>query len=90
MGRCIEFAADVNEYNLFNTLVISCTTEGVVCQEKRNIPIYFNSNYRTEMKLVPIIMEYCLLQFDALKFYLGVRLQGGSQPNSPPHFSTEL
>ena len=33
------------------------------------------------MKLVPIIMDYCLLQFDALKIFLGVRLHGGSQPN---------
>ena len=33
------------------------------------------------MKLVPIIMDYCLLQFDALKFFLGVHLHGGSQPN---------
>ena len=29
------------------------------------------------MKLVPIIMDYCLLQFDTLKFFLGVRLHGG-------------
>ena len=33
------------------------------------------------MKLVPTITDYCLLQFDALKFFLGVRLHGGSQPN---------
>ena len=33
------------------------------------------------MKLVPIIMDYCLLQFDASKFFLGVRLHGGSQSN---------
>ena len=26
-------------------------------------------------------MDYCLLQLDALKFFLGARLQGGSQPN---------
>ena len=38
--------------------------------KKRN-PIYFNTNYRTEMKLVPIIMDYFLLQFDAFKFFLG-------------------
>ena len=38
-------------------------------------------NYRTEMKLVPIIIDYCLLQFDALKFFLGVRLHGGSLSN---------
>ena len=50
-------------------------------KKKRNTPIYFNTNYRTEMKLVPIIMDYCLLQFDALKFFLGVRLHGGSLPN---------
>ena len=33
------------------------------------------------MKLVPFIMDYCLLQFDALKFFLGVHLRGGSLPN---------
>ena len=49
--------------------------------KKRNTPIYFNANYRTEMKLAPIIMYYWLLQFDALKFFLGVRLHGGSLPN---------
>ena len=48
-----------------------------VGRKKRNTPIYFNTNYRTEMKLVPVIMDYCLLQFDALKFFLGVRLHGG-------------
>ena len=34
---------------------------GTVVQKKRNTPIYFNTNYRREMKLVPIIMDYCLL-----------------------------
>ena len=38
-------------------------------------PINYNANYHREMKLVPINMDYCLLQFDALKFFLGV-LQG--------------
>ena len=33
------------------------------------------------MKLVPIIMDYCRLQFDALKFFLGVRLHGKFLPN---------
>ena len=49
-----------------------------VGQEKKKgyTPIYFNTNYRTEMKLVPIIMDYyCLLQFDALKFLLHEFLQ---------------
>ena len=30
-------------------------------KKKRNTPIYFNTNYRKEMILVPIIMDYCLL-----------------------------
>ena len=33
------------------------------------------------MKLLPIIIDYCLLQFDALKFFFGLRLHGGSLPN---------
>ena len=32
------------------------------------------------MKLVPIVVDYCLLQFGVLKFFLGVLLHGGSQP----------
>ena len=43
-------------------------------------PIYFNTNYYSEIKLVPIILDYCLLQFDTLKFFLGVRLHGGNLP----------
>ena len=48
---------------------------------KKNTPIYLNTNYRTNMKLVPIIMDYYLLQMGALKFFLGVRLHGGSLLN---------
>ena len=44
---------------------------------KKTPPIYFNTNYHTEMKLVPIIMDECLLQFNALKFFVGLRLHGG-------------
>ena len=33
------------------------------------------------MKLVPIIMDLCLLQFVALKFFFGLRLYRGSLPN---------
>ena len=47
--------------------------------KKKITLIYFNTNYPTEMKLVPIIVDYCLLQFDALKFVLGVRLHGGGE-----------
>ena len=46
-------------------------------KKERNTPIYFNTNYNTKMKLVLIIMNYCLFRFDALKFFLGVRLHGG-------------
>ena len=44
-------------------------------KKERNSRIYFNTNYRTEMKLVPVIMDHCLLQFEALKFFLE-RLHG--------------
>ena len=56
-----------------------CTVRQKKKERKRrqNTSIYTNINYRREMKLVPIIMYYCLLQFDALKFFLGVRLHGG-------------
>ena len=53
----------------------------VQVKEKKITSIYFNTNYRTEMKLVPIITDYSLLQFDALKFFLGVRSHGRSQLN---------
>ena len=36
---------------------------------KRYTSIYFNINYRTEIKLVSIIMDYCLHQFHALIFF---------------------
>ena len=57
------------------------STESTIGQKKRNTPINFNTNYRTEMKLLPIIMDYCLLQFDALKIFLGVRLHEGPLPS---------
>ena len=49
--------------------------------KKKITPINSNTNYRRETKLAPINMDYCLLKFDALKSYLGVRLQGGSLHN---------
>ena len=50
-------------------------------KKKNETPlIYFNTNYRTEMKLVLINMDYGLLQFDALKFSSAVRLHGESLP----------
>ena len=71
-------------------MVLHCAFSGILVytistvgqkKKKRNTPIYFNTNNRTEMKLVPINMDYYLLQFDALKFFLWVRLHGGSEPN---------
>ena len=35
-------------------------------EKKRNTLINSNANYRREMKLVPINMDFCLHQFDAL------------------------
>ena len=51
-------------------------------KKEKETPLFISiQSYRTEMKLVPIIMDHCLLQFDALKFFLGMRLHGGSPPN---------
>ena len=36
---------------------------------KKKRTIYFNLSYCTEIKMVPIIMDYCLFQFDSLKFF---------------------
>ena len=60
-------------FSAWNTLYIRSKKRGV------DIPIYFNI-YIVE-KLEAIIMDYCLLQFDALKIFLGVCLLGGSLPN---------
>ena len=38
------------------------------------------------MKLIPVNMNYCLLQFDALKFFLEVRLYGASVPPNNHRF----
>ena len=50
-------------------------------EEKGTPPINSNTNYLGEIKLIPTIMDNCLLQFDNIKFDLGVRLHGGSLPN---------
>ena len=50
-------------------------------KKKKNIPINSKTNYRREMKVVPINMDYCLPQFNALKFVLGVSLHAGSLRN---------
>ena len=40
------------------------------------LPINFNASYRKEVELVPINMVYCLFQFRASNFFLGVHLYG--------------
>ena len=59
----------------------SPNVQSVKKKKKRNTPIYFNKNYHTEMKLVPIIMDYCLLQSDVLNFFSGASFISGSLPN---------
>ena len=63
--------------SLFSLLHFQNCTVGQKKKEKRNTRIYFNTNYHTEMKLAPIIMDYCLLQFDALKFFFVLHVHGG-------------
>ena len=56
---------------MIHNMLLDCTVgQKKRKKEEENTPIYFNTNYSTEMKLVPIIMDYCLLQFDALDFFL--------------------
>ena len=50
-------------------------------QKKKNTPVNSNINYRKEMIFLPIHMDYRLLHFDALKFFLGARLLGASLPS---------
>ena len=49
--------------------------------DQKETPINSNTNYLREMKLLPINMEYCLLESEALNFFLGFRLDGGSLLN---------
>ena len=63
-------------WEIFNIKSITFTqnfaehTEIMYNQSKKNKKKTFNSNtnYHREMKFEPINMDYCLLQFDALKF----------------------
>ena len=54
-----------------------------VKKKKKNLntPINSVTNYSRKIKLKPINMNYCLCQFTALKFFLGVFLHWGSLPN---------
>ena len=61
-----------------NQVFLKCT---VGQNKKNNNHINYHINYHREMKLIPINMDYCLLQFDALNFILGVHLHGESERN---------
>ena len=50
-------------------------------KKKRNTPINSNTNYRGEIKIALVNVDYYLLQLDALKNFLGVLLHDGSLPN---------
>ena len=76
--------------NMFYTYIESV-------KKKWNTLSNSNTNYRREMKLVPISVDYCLLQFHTLKFYLGVHLHRGLALTSinffsaiPPNFDNEI
>ena len=54
----------------------------LVKKKEKETPVFIATEiYCTEMKLVPIIMDYCLHQFYALNFFLGFRLLGWSLLN---------
>ena len=64
--------------------VINCTFAHLlpdhailVCQKAKNTSFNSNANYRREMKLIPVNMDYCLLKFGALNFCLEVCLHDG-------------
>ena len=91
VGLAVDFLGcypSSNSLEYFYISLYACTTPWWILytkyncavysrSKKRNTPIYFSTNHRTEMKLIPIIMDYYLLLFDALKFFLGIRLCRG-------------
>ena len=74
-----------------NVHKFSCASMYSLSKKNRCL-IYFNTNYRAEMKLVPMIMDYCLFKFAALKCFTWVGLNVGPQRNfnffnvNPPIF----
>ena len=63
--RSLHKVVEVHNYSMNETYV------QWVQKKKRNTTTNSNASYRREMKLVPMNMDYCLLQFDALKFVFG-------------------
>ena len=62
----------------FDNLPLEKAHSTVGQKKKKSTPSNLNTNYRREMKLVPVNRDYCLLSFDAFEFSLGSRLHGGS------------
>ena len=54
-------ALKLTETQVLSLVWITVCTVGQKKKKKRNTPVYFNTNYRTEMKQVKINMVYCLL-----------------------------
>ena len=63
-------------------VIFYCT--GTVGQKKRKTkhPYLFQYKLSYRNEAAPIIMDYCKRHFDALKFFLGVRLHGGGSQNN--------
>ena len=67
---CVSLKQMVNViYLLYNKFMYS--------RSKKTTTTYFNTNYRTEMKLVPIIMDHCLLVMSRIEALIHLL-------NSPP------
>ena len=62
---------------------VKTATTTTTTTTKNTTLIKFNAMYRREMELISINMDYCLLHFDGIEFFLGVRLHvgGGSLTN---------
>ena len=56
------------------------SVQSVKKEKKTNTPFNFNTYYRREMKFIPINIDYCQLQFDAIQFFLGISPRGESGP----------
>ena len=80
-GCGVVFLFQVKELEANYLLKVTNVQSQKKKKKKRNNPTNSNTNYRREMKLVPIIVDYCLLQFGTSNFFLRVRLHGVSLSN---------
>ena len=75
-ARIVAFCIETVESILALSKDVSSSFDFTVMYSRSKKSIYFNTNYRSEWKHTSIIVDYCLLQFGALKSYLGVLLHG--------------